>query len=429
MQTSLQREASIKNRLVNDLVEAGRIGRNSSRAVRQYEDLDPERGVNRQEGTQANRELREFAVERMKDAGLKVSFDRFGNMFGRKQGAASGEKAVLCGSHLDSVANGGMFDGALGVFAGIEAVRRLRGEGFVHKRPIEVVAFTGEEGSAFEAALLGSSALTGKIGEEEALSLKDSSGRTLEQALLESGFKGSVLRDLGEVEYFLELHVEQGPVLFAEKIPIGVVENITGILWIAVVIRGVENHAGTTPMNMRRDALAAGAEIVGFVRALAEETAAAWGSSTVGTVGRLHVFPNGTNIVPGRVELGIDMRDGSRAVLEEMKDQVIEFKRGLEQKYKVRIETRIPAFHPPVFLSREVVEAVEASAGGAGLSYIKMNSGAGHDAQNVAERVKTGMIFVPSRDGVSHSPMEWTGWEDIERGVQVLTGALKILST
>lgn len=418
----------MSNSLKEDLVEAGTFGRSPQRRVERFEDLVPGRGVHRSEGSEANKRLRDFAVGRMKDAGLEVSFDRFGNIFGRKQGTRPRQKAVMCGSHLDSVTNGGQFDGALGVFAGIDAVRRLREEGFRNERPIEVVAFTGEEGSAFDIVLLGSAALTGKISEEKALASEDPQGRSLEQVLSKNGYLGEIVRDLTDVECFLEMHVEQGPVLFSEEIPLGIVEAITGIVWLNATIRGTENHAGTTPMGMRKDALVAGAEAVGFVRERASRMAAASKSSTVGTVGRFDVFPNGMNIVPGRVELGIDLRDVSPENLEELRDETSLFLKELEQKYGVRVEVGVAAFHRPVSLSRDVIGAIEASAQGVGVPYRKMNSGAGHDAQNMAARVKTGMIFVPSVGGISHSPVEWTHWEHIEYGAQVLTRTIKSLS-
>jgi len=419
----------MKNRLREDLVEAGKYGRDPERRVEHYDDLDAERGVNRPEGTKANLQLRRFAVERMQAAGLAVSVDLFGNIFGHRDGFHTGAKALMCGSHLDSVINGGQFDGALGVFAAIEAVRRIRAEGFRHERPIEVVAFTGEEGSSFDINLLGSSALSGKLSAAEALAAKNARGQTLDEILTESGYKGNVHRDLNDVDYFLELHIEQGPVLFSERIPLGIVEAITGMTWLSATIRGVSNHAGTTPMALRKDALVAAADVVTFVRDRAGAMMTSRGSSTVGTVGRLTVFPNGTNIVPGKVELGIDIRDVSLKNMQDLKDEVITFINGLEPKYGVEIDVQIPFIHSPVPLSREVIQAIEQSAQGTGVRYRKMNSGAGHDAQNMAAKLKTGMIFVPSVDGISHAPMEWTHWEDVEQGVQVLTEALKTLST
>jgi N-carbamoyl-L-amino-acid hydrolase len=418
----------MKDRLQEDLIEAGKFGRDPHRRVERYEDLDAEKGVNRPEGSAANVQLRHYAVQRMKNAGLTVKVDQFGNIFGRKEGCKTGIKTLMCGSHLDSVLNGGQFDGALGVFSAIEAVRRLQDEGFSHDRPIDVVAFTGEEGSSFDVNLIGSSALTGQLDKGAALAAKNPRGQTLEQILIENGFKGAYQKELNDVEYFLEMHIEQGPVLFFEQIPIGIVEAITGMTWLIATIRGVSNHAGTTPMALRKDALVAAADIVAFVRNRASEIAASRGSSTVGTVGRLTVFPNGTNIVPGKVELGIDIRDVSLKNMHDLKDDVLTRLKELEPKYGVETDVQIPFMHPPVPLAAEVIQSIELSARKTDVRYRRMNSGAGHDAQNMASRVKTGMIFVPSVDGISHSPMEWTHWEEIEKGVQVLTQTIKTLS-
>ena len=418
----------MKNRLREDIIEAGKFGRDPQRRVERYEDLDVERGVNRPEGTEANAQLRRFAIERMKDAALTVTVDQFGNIFGSMEGSKAGKKSIMCGSHLDSVINGGQFDGALGVFSAIESVRRLQDERFNSKRPIEIVAFTGEEGSSFDVNLIGSAALTGQLDPDKALSTKNARGQTLEEILLEIGFKGEDKKKLDDVEYFLELHIEQGPVLFSENTPIGIVEAITGMTWLVATIRGISNHAGTTPMALRKDALVAAAEVVTFVHNRANEMVASLGSSTVGTTGRLAVFPNGTNIVPGKVELGIDVRDVSLNNMKNLKDDIIHFLKELESKHGVKADVEIPFIHSPVPLSEDLIKLIESAAQETGVKYRKMNSGAGHDAQNIASKLKTGMIFVPSVDGISHSPMEWTHWEDIEKGVQVLTQTLKFLS-
>jgi N-carbamoyl-L-amino-acid hydrolase len=416
------------NRLKENLIVTGKFGRASPKRVEKYDQLDPQNGITRPVGTEANKKIRDYAVGRMKEVGLKVNIDNIGNIFGRKEGTKTGGGSVMCGSHLDSVANGGMFDGALGVFAAIEAIGRIDDEGFENERPLEVVVFTAEEGSAFKQALLGSSVLTGKNDLDEALLMKNDEGVTLGEALEKTGFKGAFQRSLDDVEYMLELHVEQGPVLFEEKVPIGIVENITGIAWIMVTIVGQENHAGTTPMKMRKDALVAASDIISFVNKRANDMVMKLGASTVGTVGKLSVFPNGTNVVPGRVEMGIDIRDVNQENMENLKSETLEMIKGLEEKYGVRTTIQMPITHSPIPLSSEVVDIFENSAKQIDIRSKRMNSGAGHDAQNMAERVKTGMIFVPSVDGISHSPMEWTDWGDIEKGVKVLVRALKNLS-
>jgi len=407
-----------------DIVETGRLSRTPPVKVEKYEDLDLTKGVTRPTGSEANKKVRDYAVKRMEEIGLEVKVDAVGNIFGRLEGTETRKGTVMSGSHLDSVINGGQFDGALGVFGAIEVIRSLIEEGFENERPLEVVIFTGEEGSAFKQSLLGSSVLTGKITVEEALGLRNYEGITLEEALEKIGYKGDFVRSLDDVEYMVELHVEQGPVLWKEKIPIGVVEVISGITWVFANIEGEPNHAGTTPMTMRKDALVAAAEIISLVNKLAREI----GPSTVGTVGRLNVYPNGVNIIPGKVEMGIDIRDVIKENMNKLKDDVLEALKQLEQKHGVNVNLRIPIIHEPTPLAPEVINTIEKSAKQLGIRAKRMNSGAGHDSQNMAEKVKTGMIFVPSVGGVSHSPLEWTDWGDIEKGVCVLKETLKHLS-
>ena len=416
------------DRLKEHLLETGQIGRSEPVRTERFDQLNLDLGVSRPTGTEANRKIRDYTVQCMREAGLKIEVDAAGNIFGRREGSKTSSGSVMCGSHVDSVKRGGMFDGALGVFAAIEALMRLQEEHFENERPLEVAVFTGEEGSAFKQVLFGSSILTGKISLEEALGMKNEGGQTLQQALEDIGYRGETLRSLDDVEYMIEMHVEQGPVLYQERVPVGIVENITGLIWIMVRITGQENHAGTTPMKMRKDALVTASEVVSFVNRRANEMVDTYRGSTVGTVGKLNVFPNGTNTVPGRVEMGIDIRDVDRGRMKELTQETLDLIKTLEERYGVRTEVELPAPHDPVPLSREVIAAIEASAEKVGIAARRMNSGAGHDAQNIAERVKTGMIFVPSLNGVSHSPLEWTEWQDIEKGVLVLTQTIKELS-
>jgi len=416
------------NRLKEDLIETGQMGRTLPRRIERYGQLDPQKGVTRPTGTEANRKIRDYAVECMKEVGLEVKIDKVGNIFGRKEGSKTNKGTVMCGSHLDSVINGGMFDGALGVFGAIEAIRRINHEGFQNERPLEVVVFTAEEGSAFRQTLLGSSVLTGKTKPEEALSMKNDKGVTLEEALGNIGYKGDFGRSLDDVEYMVEMHVEQGPVLHREKIPIGIVEKISGVAWLIATILGQENHAGTTPMKIRKDALVAASDIISFISKRANEMVVKLGTSTVGTVGKLNVFPNGTNIVPGKVEMGIDIRDVVPQNMESLKNETLKAMKDIEKSYGVDISTELPPMHMPASLSDEVVNTIDNSARQVGVMTRRMNSGAAHDSQNMAESIKTGMIFVPSINGISHGPLEWTNWEDIENGLKVLNQVLKNLS-
>jgi N-carbamoyl-L-amino-acid hydrolase len=365
----------------------------------------------------------------MQTAGLSVRIDRVGNIFGRKEGSMNHEKAVMVGSHLDSVINGGHLDGALGVFAGIEAVRRLCDEDFQNQRPIEVVAFTGEEGSAFVVgAMLGSAVLTGKMSTDEALSTRNTHGRTLQEVLTENGYQGDFDYCSDDIDAFMELHIEQGPVLATENIPVGIVEHITGITWLKSIITGIGNHAGTTPMHLRQDALVAAADAVTFLNRRALEMAKSSHSPIVGTTGHLSVYPNNMNVIPGMVELGFDIRSTSRESMQGLTDETISFLNGLKQEKGLDVRMESPDTQAPVKLSEEIVRTIEKAAIQTGVKFKRMASGAGHDTQNMASITRAGMIFVPSIKGISHSPMEWSEWDDIEKGASVLTGALKYLS-
>ena len=405
------------------------MGRVSNRSVESYGQLDPKRGVSRPEGSEANRVLRDFTVQCMQAAGLSVRIDRVGNIFGRKDGQRNHEKAVMIGSHLDSVMNGGHLDGALGVFAGIEAVRRLRDEDFHNQRPVDVAAFTGEEGSSFVAgAMLGSAVLAGKMGADEALSARNIHGRTLHEVLTEMGYKGDFEYCVEDVDAFLELHIEQGPVLDFEGVPLGIVEQIAGITWLKSTITGSGNHAGTTPMHLRQDALVAAAEAVRFLNRRAREMAESRHSAIVGTTGHLSVYPNNLNVIPGMVELGFDIRDISLENMQGLTDETLSFLNGLKHENGLDVHVETPHVQAPVNLSDDIIRIIEKAAVQAGVRFKRMASGAGHDTQNMASIARAGMIFVPSVKGISHAPMEWTEWEDIEKGVSVLTGALKVLS-
>lgn len=417
------------HRLKEDLTELGRFGRSPSKRVERCDQLDSRKGLNRLAGSEENRKARNYVVHRMKQAGLEVKIDKTGNIFARRPGLRTNQGTVMSGSHLDTVKNGGMFDGSVGVLGALEAVRRMKDEGFENQRPVEVVVFTAEEGSAFGQTLLGSSALTGKIKLAEALSIKSDEGVTVGEALENIGYKGEFERSLDDVEYFVEMHIEQGPFLDREKVPVGIVENISGLTWIIARIEGEENHAGTTSMQMRKDALVAASDIVSLINRRANEMAEKLGNSARGTVGKLNVYPNGINIIPGKVEMGIDIRDIVQENMLSLKDEILKAMKALEDKYGVKTTVSLSLTHLPVHLSDDVVKVIESSCKQVQANAKRMNSGAAHDAQNMAGKVKTGMIFVPSFKGISHSPLEWTEWQDIEKGVRVLTQTLKNLSS
>jgi len=417
------------SRLKNDLIHISAMGRASGRRIASIEDLDPKEGITRPECSAANKILRDYTVQRMRAAGLTVRVDRVGNIFGRKAGKQDNQKAVMIGSHLDSVINGGNLDGALGVYTGLEAVRRLREDAFENTRPIEVAAFTGEEGSAFiTGTMIGSAALAGDISLEEALSIKNTQGQRLGDALRHIGYQGDYAYPGEAIGDFIELHVEQGPILDTEKTPIGIVESINGMAWLKCIIRGSANHAGTTPMHARQDALAAAADAVLFLNQRSREMAKETGTGVVGTTGRLMVQPNNTNIIPGKVELGQDIR---AATIEHMQDLIAKmsaYLEGLAHKYAVNVDVFKPDIQHPLRLSDKMADVIESAAIGVGINFKRMHSGAVHDAQNMTTLARTGMIFVPSVNGISHAPLEWTHWDDIEKGAVVMTKVLKLIS-
>jgi N-carbamoyl-L-amino-acid hydrolase len=419
----------MKNRLKADLIHISAIGRPSGRCIASIEDLDPKEGITRPECSAANKRLRDYTVQQMQAAGLTVRVDRVGNIFGRKTGKQDKQKVVMIGSHLDSVINGGNLDGALGVFTGLEAIRRLRDDAFENQRPIELVAFTGEEGSAFiTGTMIGSAALAGEISAEEALPIKNTQGQSLGDALHHIGYQGDYTYPVEAIGDFIELHIEQGPTLDAEGIPIGIVESINGLAWLKATIKGSANHAGTTPMNARQDALTAAADAVLFLNKRSGEMAEKTNVNVVGTTGRLTVQPNNTNIIPGQVELGQDIRAAS---IEHMQDLIAEmsaYLEGLAHKYAVKVEVFKPDIQQPLRLSDKIVDVIESVTIDAGIAFKRMHSGAVHDAQNMTSIARTGMIFVPSVNGISHAPLEWTHWDEIEKGAAVMTNVLKLVS-
>ena len=381
-------------------------------------------------GTEANYRAREYLRERMQAAGLEVVVDAVGNIAGRWDPPSADSRAapVAAGSHLDSVPEGGIFDGPLGVYAALEAVRAIQETGVEPIRPLLVVSFTEEEGGRFGSGLLGSSVATGQLGAEEALLLRDDEGTTLREGLAQMDALGPKPLDARAWDAWLELHVEQGTRLASAGIPAGVVTTISGISHFETVIEGVADHAGATPMDARRDALAAAAEVVSDVERAGRELAAGKSESAVATVGSLEVEPNTTNVVPGRVTLGVDLRDIERgtmdalaARLEGSLDRVAE-----ERAVRTRLQCHLDVDPAPT--AERCRRALHAGAETAGVGTLELHSGAAHDTMHVARVTDAGMLFAPSRDGISHNPREWTDWDECAAATRVLASALAELA-
>ena len=377
-------------------------------------------------GSEANRRARDRLVERLRAAGLDVAVDAVGNVLGTWVPASADPEAapVVSGSHLDSVPEGGIFDGPLGTYAALEAVRALQEAEVEPSRPVGVVSFTEEEGGTFGDGLLGSAVATGVTDAEDALALENDAGETLGEALDRIGYRGDDAIDPADWAAFYELHVEQDTVLEAADADAGVVTTITGITHCEVRIEGEANHAGATAMGDRTDALAAASEFVLDVEAAANAVVDESSASAVGTVGSLSVSPNATNVVPGRVEAGVDVRDVEAESMETIVAAAREALVRLERERGVETAFERPFSVAPTPMSDRLRKAAHAAAADAGRTAIDLHSGAAHDAMRVARVTDASLLFAPSRDGISHNPREWTDWEDCAAATEVLAGAV-----
>ncbi|HXH81450.1 MAG TPA: Zn-dependent hydrolase [Candidatus Tectomicrobia bacterium] len=396
-----------RGRLERSIHELGRIGET------------PGGGLTRLALTDEDRRARDTMVRWMREAGLRVSVDRMGNIFGERAGEP-GQPPVLVGSHIDSVPTGGKYDGQLGVLCGLEVLRTLNDHGARTRHPVTLVIFTNEEGARFQPAMLASGVMAGKIALEDAYNARDRDGVRLVDELERIGYLGPEPCVPRRFRAYLELHIEQGPFLEEEGLSVGVVEGIVAIAWSRLTIHGVQDHAGPTPMRIRHDALVAAAEVVAGVRRLALEI----GGDMVATVGRLDVRPNIPNAIPGHVSLSIDMRDPRDATLDRalpLVDRVVREACAREGvRYELEHYWRVP-FTP---FDPDVVAAVERAARATGAGWRRILSGAGHDAQYMAAIGPAGMIFVPSRGGRSHCEEEFTPIDDIAHGAATLLGAV-----
>jgi len=375
-------------------------------------------GIYRMGFTEADFAARAALREALEDAGLHAEMDGAGNVIGRPA-APDDAPAVLIGSHLDTTPAGGRLDGALGVLAGLECLRRIREEGLQTQRPIELVAFSDEEGRF--GGLFGSQAMAGELNPDKLQTMADLAGVSLADAMQDRGLDPlkalTARRSPDSVYAYVELHIEQGPVLDRLARSIGVVEAITGLFKWSVRLRGEADHAGTTPMPLRRDAFAGLAEFAGEVPRVLEEHGR---EPSVATIGQVTLHPGTANTVPGLVEFSLDVRDDDAATLGALADafrialSAIARRRGLMFEFDILSEVG------PVRCDARIAEVVAEVARELGTLPHPMPSGAAHDAQVMARLAPAGMIFVPSVGGRSHSPAEWTHWEDIEMGANVL---------
>lgn len=392
------------NRLIDRINALGATGK------------DAEGRRTRLAASDADKAGRDAVVAWMKEAGLEVVTDHIGNIFGIWQTPANQDKPpLMLGSHIDTVINAGQYDGCYGVIAGIEVIQTLQESGFQSAMPIVVGAFTNEEGVRYSPDMMGSLVYAGGLSVDEALASVGTDGTILGEELKRIGYAGTVEPGFLKPCAFVELHIEQGPILHAENISIGAVENLQGISWQRITIEGVANHAGTTPTAMRIDAGLAAAKVITFMRERCNQS----GGKTVATTGCIEFQPNAINVIPSKAVFTVDVRNPNEEKLQAEEKALADYLKELEQTDKVKISTEPLVRFQPVLFDESIVKMVEQAAEKRGLSCRRITSGAGQDAQMMARMCPTAMIFVPSVNGISHNPKEFTPEEDLVAGANV----------
>lgn len=360
-------------------------------------------------------EAREYVKNLMQEAGMDVSVDFAGNIIGKKAGANPDLKPIAFGSHIDEVPNGGDYDGPVGSMSAIEVVKTLGENNVMTQHPLEVIIFTNEEGG-----VVGSRALAGQLT-EEALQVVTNVGFSQYEGIKKIGGNPDRIKEIklnpGDLAAFLELHIEQGGNLDREGIDIGVVEGIVAIEWWEYTFKGFANHAGTTPMNMRKDPMLAAAQFILNVN----ETVKSVEGRQVGTVGKIQAFPGAGNVIPGEVKLNLEMRDLSSEKIWSIYEKIESQAKAIADEYGVTYEVKhIEVASKPALADESIRQVIKQNAEKLGLSTLSLPSGAGHDAQEMARIAPMGMIFIPSKNGISHSPQEFSSQEDIANGANVL---------
>ncbi|MEB1808515.1 MAG: Zn-dependent hydrolase [Bacillaceae bacterium] len=377
-------------------------------------------GVTRKALTAEDQAGLELVKKWMEEAGLTVRTDHAGNVIGRKEGTDPKAPAVIIGSHIDTVPNGGNFDGTIGVIGGIEIATIIQEENLQLPHPLEVISFSDEEGTRFQGGLFGSRAMVGAATEKD-LQAKDESGLTRAEALKKIKLKphllATVKRTPEQVKVFLEMHIEQGPYLESVNKPIGIVTGIAGPSWLTIKIQGQSGHAGTVPMTLRNDPMGGATEIIQAIETIATKDPSA---ATVATVGKIQAFPNGTNVIPEFVEFTLDLRDidlqRRNDALYEVKEKV----RTICEKRGLTYDITEHLIQDPIQCADHIIEVMRKAGETLGVEGPLMISGAGHDAMIMSEITDIGLIFVRCKDGISHNPNEWADIEDIEIGTSLL---------
>ncbi len=384
------------------------------------------KGVTRFSFTEEERRAKELVMHYMKEAGLSVREDAVGNLIGRREGEDPSLPVVLTGSHIDTVPHGGRFDGALGVLTAIEALQRMKEQGITTLHPIEVVAFTDEEGSRFGFGMIGSRALAGTLLPEHLLKT-DENGLSIGQAMQETGYNPSKIREAARnadhIKAYLELHIEQGKVLESANLSVGVVSGIAGPLWLQFSLSGEAGHAGATPMNMRKDPVPTAAEILLYIR---NETIKY--PNAVATTGKMQLLPGGVNVIANRVVFTLDLRDIAIDIRNELEDKIRSHAEKVCKLSGIGLEILTLQRVKPAICSEEIMGVIEKASQKAGQPYTKVVSGAGHDGMQFGNVCPIGMIFIRSHKGISHNPLEWSSPEDCKAGAEVFYHAIQELA-
>jgi allantoate deiminase len=385
----------------------------------------PNKGTTRLTYSQEDLGARTYIKEKMYEYGLKVHEDGFGNIFGKMEGALQAAPSVLIGSHFDSVPHGGNYDGPAGVVAGLVVAELFSKNQLIPKYPLEIIALVEEEGTRFGGGLMGSRGIVGLLSEQDFYRLKDKDGISTVEAMEKIGLDPSLpkRRDSKTMKAYLELHIEQGPILEEKKIPIGVVETIVGLTQLVITVDGQAGHAGTTPMEHRADALVTSAKIIAELPTIATEE----GEGSVITVGSVEVFPNGANVIPKKTVFSVDIRSGKEEHVQNMIRKVKELVYSHNQN-NIRLSIEQLLYMQPKSMNPEIITLLKQKSNELDIPYYSMNSGAGHDAMVFSDFTAVGMLFVPSKNGLSHCPEEWSDSRDLANAVQILYEAAKNLT-
>lgn len=387
--------------------------------------LTSQNGVSRVGFSPLEQQAKEVVMKWMREAGMEVTQDGAGNVIGRIEGQSPSVDSIASGSHVDSVPEGGHFDGPLGVIAALEVAESWREQGIVPIKPYEVYVFTDEEGARFNGGLSGSGALTGALDMDIQVTLNDSDGLTFEEVLATTGktvegFMAAKRENFG-IERFFEVHIEQGKILEKANLPVGIVEGIAGPSWTEIIFEGKAGHAGNTPMNDRQDALTAASELILFI----EQAPSLVSKTGVATVGKLQVEPNGANVIPGKVSLITDIRDINEQSRDLIISNVVNKAKEIAESRHVKVTINEKMRTPPVPIEKEMIQVLEEVFDEMTFEKQMLVSGAGHDSMMLGVHIPVAMIFARSKDGVSHNPAEWTSLTDCTISSHVLKRAIE----